>query len=433
MVKILLLQVKNGNISILNNAGSLIITTAVNSGLGFVYWWAATKFFPPADIGFASATISAMTFLSTLGMLGLGTLLTAEFAKKPGKEWTLITTSLLVAGGAGSFFGLLFAIIAPFVVKDFSPLTKNITNIVLFASGVGVTAVSFVLDQALVGLLKGYIQLFRNIIFAASKLFALIILGLLVINKFDLAIYSSWLFGNLISLLMLTLPLIKGRKNITYRPDWTFLRDLKLAALLHHLVNLALLAPGMILPLIVIGVFSATTNSIFYLAWMIASFAFVGPAALCNALYAAVVVIPESIFLKFRFTLRISIFLSLISIVVVFLTADYMLGFFGDIFAAQAAVSLKILVLATLAIVIKDHFIAFYRIKGQINKAILPIAIGGCFEIIIAAIGGQIGRLIFGSETAGLNVMCACWILGEYIQAAFMLKTVYRAASRQSQ
>src|SRR5579872_968981 len=89
------LQVAKKHLVMLLNAGSLVGTTLVTSGLGFVYWWVATRLYTPGAVGLASALISVMTLLGTLSMLGIGTLLTGELPRQQGKEWALIAVSLL--------------------------------------------------------------------------------------------------------------------------------------------------------------------------------------------------------------------------------------------------------------------------------------------------------------------------------------------------
>src|SRR5215471_2946543 len=121
------------NFVMLVNTGSLIGTTAVTSLLGFGYWWVAARWFSPQAVGLGSATISAMTLLGTVCMLGMGTLLTGELPRRPGEEGPLISTALIVVGGAGACAGVVFALVAPFTSADFHVLGASVENILLFA------------------------------------------------------------------------------------------------------------------------------------------------------------------------------------------------------------------------------------------------------------------------------------------------------------
>src|SRR5258708_3541465 len=158
---------------LLVNAGSLVGSTGVTSVLGFVYWWVAARQNAPDVVGFASAAISAMTLLGTLSMLGLGTLLIGELSRQKGREASLISTALILVGVVGSGAGILFALTASYFSINFRPLGANIEDIILFAAGVGLTAITLVLDQALIGLLRGELQLWRNTLFTSVKLVAL--------------------------------------------------------------------------------------------------------------------------------------------------------------------------------------------------------------------------------------------------------------------
>ena len=155
------------------NAGSLVGTTAVTTMLGLAYWWVAARWFPPQAVGLGSAAISAMTLLGTVCIVGLGTLLVGELPRQPGKEGSLISAALIIVGGIGGCAGMVFAVVAPFVAVDFQTLRASIVDIVLFASGVSLTAITLVLDQAMIGLLRGELQFWRNTLFAVAKLAAL--------------------------------------------------------------------------------------------------------------------------------------------------------------------------------------------------------------------------------------------------------------------
>ncbi|MFL5705410.1 MAG: lipopolysaccharide biosynthesis protein, partial [Ktedonobacteraceae bacterium] len=174
-MRTLLYQWAKKNSVILVNAGSLVGTMAVTSVLGFAYWWLAARQFSPEAFGLASAAISAMTLLGTLGVMGLGTLLMGELPRQRGKEASLISTTLIVVGVVGSCFGLVFAAVAPYLSTDFQVLRTSMENVALFAVGVSLTAITIVLDQAMVGLLRGELQLWRNALFAGVKLAALFV------------------------------------------------------------------------------------------------------------------------------------------------------------------------------------------------------------------------------------------------------------------
>jgi len=410
----------NAQRTILTNASSIIGTTGLTSILGAGYWLLAARQFSPLAVGLAAAAISAMTLLGTIGVLGLGTLLVNEFPRYPGREGSLICTALSVSGLTGFGLGVLFAVAARWFFGDLKVLGGNLITVALFAAGVSVTALTQVLDQALIGLLRGEIQFVRNAVFGVAKLGALFLAGVSFGNGYGMTIYVTWLFGNLLSVVLLVLPLIWKKGLHAYLPQWGLLRGWRQAAIAHHALNLALQAPGSLLPLLVTIVLSAELNAPFYVAWMIAGVIFVGSSALTTVLHAAGVAARDTLPQKTRFTLAIAALFGVVPNIVLLVGAERVLQLFGHSYAVQATTSLQILGLAVFPLIIKNHYTAICRIDGRIVQATWAAVVGGVFEMILAAVGGSLG---------GLLGLCIGWLIAVCIEALLMVHTVYQTAS----
>lgn len=195
IVRILLRWIRINSVMLIN-AGALVGTTVVTSMLGFAYWWLAARRFPPEAVGVASASVSAMVLLGGFCVLGFGTLLITELPRQPGRAASLISSSLVVVGVVGEMVGFAFAIVALFTSAGFKELGASLVNMTLFASGVSLTAMAAVLDQALIGLLHGKLQFGRNTLFAIAKLVALFGLSFLSSDRAGISIYGTWAIGN---------------------------------------------------------------------------------------------------------------------------------------------------------------------------------------------------------------------------------------------
>ena len=401
------------------NAGSIAGATAVTSVLGFAYWWIAARRFPPQAVGLGSATISAMTLLGTIPILGFGTLLVGELPRQPGKEGSLISAALITVGGIGACAGIVFAVVAPFVSTDLQPLRSSIQNIALFAVGVSLTAITLVLDYALIGLLRGELRFWRNTLFAVAKLAALFAVSLWLSHIVGLTIYATWAVGNALSLAALAgfAVLKRGVLRSTYWPEWGLLRKLGHATLEHHMLNLTLQAPMLALPVLVTVLLSATTNAWFYVSWMLASFVFVVPVALTTVLYATVSGQPTVLAHKTRLTLGLASVTSVLAACVLLLATKQVLGLFGHAYAEQAASSLRILSFASFPMIIKHHYAAICRIQSRMGRATPPMIIGGLLELGLAALGARLG---------GLPGLSLGWVAAVCAEALFMSRTVYR-------
>lgn len=410
-------RLKGANLSLLTNAGSLAGTTAITSGLGFAYWWVAARQFPPEAVGLAAAAVSSMMLLANFGTLGSGTWLMGELPRKPGNESSLIATVLMIAGIAGAVLGIGYAVLAPQLSSELQPLGASLTNIGLFAAGVSLTTITLVLDQALIGLLRGGVQLWRNTLFAAIKLGALAAVGFLLAGGQGLTIYATWVAGTGASLIVLVT--LKNVSGATVRPRLRLLRGRIRTTLSHHLLNMALQLPTLALPMTVAFVLSAEMNAYFYTTWMLAGFVFTGPFALTLALYSVGAADPAKLTHRIRFTLGISLVIGLVANTFLWVGAEPVLHLFGAAYAAQGSESLKILGLAVFGLSIKDHYVAIRRITGQLSGAVVLVTAGGLAELIMAALGATMG---------GLSGLAVGWMIGVYIEAILMARPVIMSA-----
>jgi O-antigen/teichoic acid export membrane protein len=405
---------------ILTNAASLLGTTVVTSGFGFFYWWLAARFFPSAAVGFASAAISAMTLLGTIGILGFGTWLIGELPRQPKEAGNLITTALVVAGGMSGALGVVFALGAYHLADELAPLATQTDHIVLFSIGVILTAITLVLDQALIGLLRGELQLRRNIAFALAKLVILFAASIWLADRSGLTIYETWALGNLVSLMVVVASLWRRKSRLLYQPQWGIIRGISRSALEHHVLNLILQTPGLLLPMLITALLSATFNASFYVAWMIVGLAFAISGALTTVLYAVGAADASVLAAKIRLTLMLSLAVGGLASVGLFIGARPILSLFGSTYADQAEWCLRILALGVFPVIIKNHYVAICRTYGKMTGASRVMALGSLLELALAAFGVRMGGL------AGMSVG---WIVAVCLEAGYTASTVYRAAA----
>src|SRR4051794_11310919 len=184
-----------GHVDLFLNAGSLMATTAITSLFGFAYWWVAARTAPAEAVGQASAAVSAMTLIGTIGMLGMGTMLISDLGGLKGRKWELISTCLLVAGGAATVGGLIYVTLAHLAVPGLRSALGSTPATVLLVFGIALNAVTLVLDEALVGLLQGPLQLMRNFWFSIIKLAALGALAVLPLALNGGELLLTWVAG----------------------------------------------------------------------------------------------------------------------------------------------------------------------------------------------------------------------------------------------
>jgi len=418
-VNVLQRRVSAAHWTILANAGSLVGTSAVTSLFGVVYWWLAARRFTTAAVGFSSAAISSMTLLGTISMLGFGTLLMGELSRNRGREGTLISSALVTVAVVSAGLGATFAVVAPMASPGLRSLSASPWSVMVYAAGVSLTAVTLVLDQAMIGLLRGSLQLARNSIFAIAKLLVLAAVSLWTAGQLGLSIYATWAAGNMISLILIAVFAARHGRTQSILPRRQAMKRIGRSALAHHVLNLSLQASVLALPLIVTYALSIEANAVFYIAWMVAGFAFVAPLALSLVLYAAGATDPAALQHKIRFTAGSALAIGVVSNIFLLIMGGFLLRVFGRSYADQGRVCLSVLGLGVFPLIVKDHFVALSRINGRVlNTAVLTIS-GGVVELVAAAIGARAGGL------AGLAI---AWDIALCLEALIMSRAVLAAA-----
>ena len=403
---------------VLVSAASLLGSTLVTAGLGFVYWAVAARTFSAASVGYGSAAISLMTLLGTVGMLGLGTLLIGELGRRRAEAGGFITSSLLVSGGVSAAMGMVAALVAPALMKDLTPFGGDPLHAALFAAGVAVTGASLVLDQALVGLHRGGLQLWRNGVFSVVKLAALLAAAKYLNDAFGVGIYLSWTAGNIISLGAVALVLRRRGIRMTYRPRWDLLRELRGTVMGHNWLNIAYQLPRLALPVVVTFLISPTAGAAFYAAWMLVGFAYIVPTHLSTALFAISAGDDSALCRELRFTIRLSVITGLATAAVFAVAGHWLLVPFGPTYADDAGTALAILGLGVFPTLIKVHYIAVRRVQGLIPRAAALVTIGAVLELGAAAAGALLG----GITAVAIAVMAAMTV-----EALVMAPAVLRA------
>ncbi|MGE5407106.1 MAG: lipopolysaccharide biosynthesis protein [Syntrophothermus sp.] len=404
------------NREVLTNATSMMGTTAVTAGLGAAFWLIAARQFSADAVGVASAAVSAMMLLGYLATAGLGTLLMGELPRRDSGHRGLLNAALLVSGAIGAALGIAFAILAPLVSPDLDPLSESATAVVVFAIGVGLTGLTTVLDQALIGLLRGNLQLSRNVVFSVVKLLVLAVAGLALTSAGGVWIYAAWTLGIAVSLVVLA-GFYRHRGADTVRPTFAELSAMRIEAATHHIYNLAIRAPDLALPLIVVSTLSAAANANFYIAWMIASFGFMVPVSLSSVLFAVGSADSVGLHSRYRLSIGLSAGLGVVINLFLLVAGGTILSLFGSSYEQGALATLQILALGVFPETVKAHFLSIVRVERRIARTI-PLVIGGTVL--------ELGAALAGGLSGKLTLVAAGWLAAVCVEALVMSWTVFR-------
>ena len=382
-----------GHVDLFLNAGSLMATTAITSLFGFAYWWVAARTAPAEAVGQASAAVSAMTLIGTIGMFGMGTMLISDLPRLTGRKWELISTCLLVAGGAATIGGLIYVALAHLAIPGLQDALGSPAATVLLVFGIALTAVTLVLDEALVGLLAGPMQLMRNAWFSVIKLVLLGALAVLPLTLTGGTLLLTWVAGMVLSVAILGRALRRRGMVDSARPRPAVLRGRGQATFDHNLLNLATYLPRAALPLVVTAVLSAEANASFYTAFMVTSFLAMVPGNVALTLFAVASGDRAALRSKVRVGLLICLVTGLPASIFIAIFARPVMSVFGSGYASSAGAALTILALTYIPFVFHHFFLAISRVQGKVRGAGVFSVFAGVAELLAAWYGGSRGSL----------------------------------------
>ena len=409
-----------GNSDLLKNAGSLAATTGLTSLFGFAFWFIAAKEFKPAEVGYGSAATNAMQLLGTIGMFGLGTMLIGELPRRR-ERGGLFSASLITSAVGSLILAMLFLIgveVLGFGPK-FQDISGTVPRIVMFGAGSMLTGATMVFDEGTIGLMRGGVQLWRNLAMSALKLAILPVTTIFLHDVYGVGITLAFTLATALSIIPAGIMLVRGGSRVFHRPDWTLLRKMFKVALNHNWLNLAIATPPRLVPIIVTLAVGPAENAVFYVCYMISSFLFMVPVHLSTVLFAIASASPELIGEKLRFVLRMSLMIGLPVMAVLAIGAHFVLGLFSPTYAAEGTVPLLTLIVGYIPQMPKAQFIAVSRATNRVGRAAALLCCTASTEMVAIVIGGKLGGLD-GLSFAYLSVLT--------IEGCITAPTVLRAA-----
>lgn len=372
------------------------------AGLGLIFWTFAARALPAEEVGRGAGLVAAMTLLSTVGVLGVGTFLLEKFKIAPMVDRRpMFTTGLAASVFGGGVLTLAWLMLAQFVdVRGaLGDLPATTASVLVMATGLAAACSAF--DQAVIGLGASSIQLRRNII---ASLIRIAVFGILVglEVRTGQSILIAWAVGLAGSLLAspVVRHLPRGARMSRQR-RWQIVRSNWAVAVSHHGLTLALGTSSLLLPVVVATMMPATQTAYFASARLLSETALGLLYFLTIALFATVKT--EHCFRNTaRRTLLCGLGLAFALLAGAVVFGRFALMMFGDAYAQSALPLLLLLLAAGPALLVKEHFVVLRRVQGRRVRGAVVMGIWTAVELAGAVIGGLLG---------GVETLCLGWLL----------------------
>jgi O-antigen/teichoic acid export membrane protein len=398
------LRALRGNASILINSSLLASGSVLAALLGFVYWWCAAREFPPSAVGAQSVLISTMALVGMLGDAGFSTLLLGEAAGRGHSAHSLFAAATLAGAGITSFL----AVVAAGALR-YEHLMTGLDSL-LFVIGCALTGFAFVLDCGFIGLGQSRLQFARSLMFSILKLILLVAVGLL--TKASSAILLTW-----VASLAVTLALSCGHawaRGILrlVKPDLAGLMKESSVVITHHLLNLSAAAPPLILPLVVSSCVGTAVNAAFYVGWMVRALIMMVTGSMTVVLFSLdTSAAPDVMRQKMRFSLTLSLVISVLGLLGFVLFGDLLLRIFNQIYPSLAGVAMPMLGISLIGGTFRQHYVLLARVRRRMMTGSVWLTLGGFIEIVLATLGGLSGDV---------RSLALWWVMGFSVTAAFL-------------
>lgn len=354
------------------NGYALVFSSAASSVLGVVYWILVARFYSAEVVGFSSAALASMFFLTNLAQFNLVHALN-RFIPSAGQN----TGRLVLQSYAASILMAVFtSVIFLFGLNTWAPslniLFSSPKEVIFFVSATVCWCLFTLQDGVLVGLGQAKWVPLSTITYALAKLVTVVAVATVLPTS---GVFVSWTAPVMLILIptstFIFLYLIpkhvrstRGRGGSTPVTPKAFVRFVAG----DYLSSLVWVATVNLLPILVLERAGASSSAYFYLAWNIANALYFVCINMCMSL------VTESSrdevklnYYSYQTLLQALALLIPIVFGIVF-TAPFILNLYGSNYATEGATLLRLLVLSAIPYLVMTIYISMARVQRKISR-----------------------------------------------------------------
>jgi O-antigen/teichoic acid export membrane protein len=399
------------------NALYLMIASAANSLLGFVFWIVATRFYLAEYVGLASALISAASLLATIANLGLGYGIIRFLPQSGEKANRLINSSLTLGGLASVVMVFIFLGGLDFWSPALLYLRQSPAFLIAFIIfTIGVTQIA-VIGDAFVAKRRAGFNVINSLIRGLLRLPLLALMMVLALHA--LGIFASCVIA-VAAVLLISFFLFLPRVQPDYRPrftvSWRLIGEMWHFSFTNYIANFLLAAPNFILPLMIINLLGAEINAYFYIGWMIGFLLFTVASSTSMSLFAEGSYDEKRLGGNAWRSLKLTLLILVPCVILVLIFADKILLIFGSAYSENATTLLRIISLSAFPYAVNSIYLGIKRVERK-----LAIIIGlTAFVAVVTLVLSYLLLSYLGINGAGIAWLAAQGIVALVIVASWL-------------
>jgi len=405
-------------VSLYRNAVYIMVGTAVASITGFVFWMIAARLYPVETVGLGSAIISALGLLAIFSELGLETGL-IRFLPGAGKNGNdMLNTCLTISGLASVAIALIFLAGLHFWSPALLLVRQHPVFFTAFIVFAVATALYPLVSSVFWAKLNTKFILIRDIIAGSLKIGLVFVFAMFFTNAFG--IFVSIGLATAIALLFAAFWFLPKVQN-GYRPfpkiEKRVLNELSHYAAGNYVARILLRMAPLVLPLAVLNILGGEMNAYFYITWTVAVVFQVIPSSIFNSLFAEGSNDESSIRTNTAKSLKFTFLLLLPLTLLILIIAEKLLLLFGQAYADNATLLLRIVVVAVIPWGINYLYVSIEKVRKNIK---------GIITVTAAATGLSLGLSYFLMLKMGLVGVGIGYIAGQTIVAIVVVIYLWR-------
>jgi O-antigen/teichoic acid export membrane protein len=387
------------------NSLFLILSSAILSGFGFLFWLISAKLYAPEQIGQATALISLLNLIASFSILGIGNTLIRYLSTSKQKNAKL-SLAFIVTGACAVLLYIVYRLGIIFFTPSLASMLSVPVYFLILGVGILVSTYNLLFDSIFIAFRSAKFTLIKNALLSLGKIvFPLFFISL---GSFGIvtAVITSTLAAVVFSFIVLKkqfgFSFILTSNNVILRQMWRY-------SFGNYIANFVTTLPTYILPIYVLNKLGASESAYYYVSYMIANLLFTIPFSVSNSFVAEGSYNQENKFAHLKRSVKVTSLLLLPAILGVLVFGKYVLLAFGKAYSSSGLLLLDVLAVSSIFIAINSLCVGILRIEDR-----LKAMIGYSIVLSVATIGISILLTPYKLTGIGIAFMLAAMIGGLY-------------------
>lgn len=395
---------------------ALVLSSALSSFVGLLYWVVAARLFAPEVVGVNSTLISTMTLLGVAAQLNLGSAL-LRFIPVAGRSTrSLVAVCYGVAAAAACTTGAVFALGAGWWAPELLDAVGYGQLVAFFALSTPVWTLFVMQVYVLTAIKRAIIVPLENLVFALLKI-GLLALGAVV--AFSSAIAVSWALATAVIVVVVSVWLVRVLPARDSAPAQEAIRTRTIAGFVSAdwAGGLFTLAVEFGLPLLVLVSLGADSAATYGVAWAVAYGLYLVSNGMGQSMVAHVSASPEALGAACRSMVTKALTLLVPAAVVIVPGAGLILSIFGEHYAATgttllalsslSAVPNVVVSAAVFAAKVRQQRSVLFGVPAAVALIVIPLALALMPDLGLTGVGIA---LVVGQTLVAAAILLRMWI-----------------------